>query len=70
MSQTKESVLLRELIRASRAQLKHVYFDGWGGPDDCFGRCFSKTVGILWAAIDILCYFEPKWDVLRGHPGV
>ncbi len=27
------------------------------------GGNFLKSVGILWAAIDILCYFEPKWDV-------
>ncbi len=28
------------------------------------GGVSSKSVGILWAAIDFLCYCGPKWNVL------
>ena len=48
------------------AQLKTSYFEFWGTPDNCMGRNFLKSVGILWDAIDILCYFHKIWNIPFG----
>ncbi len=40
--------------------LKPSYFESCGGHGTCMGRNFWKSVGILWAAIAILCYFHKK----------